>query len=74
MPEQDGFDFLRAVRRHRPALPVLALTAFASDRDRQRVLAAGFHGFLSKPVDAIKLNDTIRAALARAERQNAARA
>ena len=40
MPEQDGFDFLRAARRHRPTLPVVALTAFASERDRQRVLAA----------------------------------
>jgi CheY-like chemotaxis protein len=74
MPEQDGFDFLRAVRRHRPALPVLALTAFASDRDRQRILAAGFQGFLSKPVDAIKLNDTIRRAVARAGRRSAERA
>ncbi|HET9024363.1 MAG TPA: ATP-binding protein, partial [Burkholderiaceae bacterium] len=74
MPEQDGFDFLRAARRHRPSLPVLALTAFASDRDRQRVLAAGFHGFLSKPIDAIKLNDTIRSTVARAARQQAARA
>jgi len=74
MPEQDGFDFLRAARRHRPALPVIALTAFASDRDRQRVLAAGFQAFLSKPVDAIKLNEAIRTAIARAGRRHAARA
>jgi signal transduction histidine kinase/CheY-like chemotaxis protein len=71
MPEQDGFDFLRAARRHRPSLPVIALTAFASDRDRQRVLAAGFNGFLSKPIEALRLYDTIRAAVARAARQRA---
>ena len=71
MPEQDGFDFLRAARRHRPSLPVVALTAFASDRDRQRVLAAGFDGFLSKPIEALQLNDTIRATVARAARQRA---
>jgi CheY-like chemotaxis protein/two-component sensor histidine kinase len=71
MPEQDGFDFLRAARRHRAALPVIALTAFASDRDRQRVLAAGFDGFLSKPIEALKLNDTIRVVVARAARDRA---
>jgi signal transduction histidine kinase/ActR/RegA family two-component response regulator len=74
MPEQDGFDFLRAARRHRPHLPVLALTAFASDRDRQRVLAAGFSGFLSKPIDAIKLYDTVRVAAARGARPQPERA
>ena len=74
MPEQDGFDFLRAVRRHRPALPVIALTAYASDRDRQRVLTAGFQGFLSKPVDAMKLYSTLREAVRRARRKHMARA
>jgi FixJ family two-component response regulator len=38
------------------------------------VLAAGFHGFLSKPIDAIKLNDTIRSTVARAKRRHAAQA
>jgi CheY-like chemotaxis protein len=74
MPEQDGFDFLRAVRRHRPELPVIALTAFASDRDRQRVLAAGFQGFLSKPVEAMRLYDALRQAVRQARRRQSARA
>jgi signal transduction histidine kinase/ActR/RegA family two-component response regulator len=74
MPEQDGFDMLHAVRRHRPSLPVIALTAYASDRDRQRVLAAGFHGFISKPVDAAKLTETIRAVLDGIQRQHVAQA
>lgn len=73
MPEQDGFDFLRAARRHRPTLPVIALTAFASDRDRQRVLAAGFHGFLSKPIEAVKLYDTVRVTAVRGARVQAVR-
>ena len=74
MPEQDGFDFLRAVRRHSPELPVIALTAFASDRDRQRVLAAGFQGFLSKPVEAMRLYDALRRAVRQARRRQSARA
>jgi signal transduction histidine kinase/ActR/RegA family two-component response regulator len=74
MPEQDGFDLLRAVRRHRPALPVIALTAYASDRDRQRVLAAGFDAFLSKPVAAPELTEGIRAVLDASGQPRAAQA
>lgn len=33
------------------AIPVVALTAYAMDADRQQALAAGCDGFLSKPID-----------------------
>jgi PAS domain S-box-containing protein len=59
MPEMDG---LTVVGRLRDAergtgrrLPVLALTAFSMKGDRQRCLAAGMDGYLSKPIRAAEL-------------------
>jgi CheY-like chemotaxis protein len=36
-------------------LPAIALTAYASDEDSRRALAAGFDAHLSKPVDPTRL-------------------
>jgi len=66
MPRADGFDLLHWIRESRfervRRLPVVALTAFAMNEDRERVSDAGFQGFLAKPVDPSQL----RAAVARA--------
>jgi signal transduction histidine kinase/DNA-binding response OmpR family regulator len=54
MPGEDGFDLLRHVRAHTgnngSAIPTIALTAYASDEDRAKALAAGFKAHLAKPV------------------------
>jgi signal transduction histidine kinase/CheY-like chemotaxis protein len=55
MPGEDGFDLVRQIRaRELPrfrSLPVIALTAYARVDDRERVMAAGFQGYLPKPVN-----------------------
>lgn len=53
MPEMDGFALLRRVLAE-PTLahvPVVALTAFSMSSDRTKALAAGFTGYISKPIE-----------------------
>jgi len=60
-----GFEATRRLKEHPdPALrrvPVVALTAYAMVGDRERALAAGCDGYLSKPVDVRKLPEQVEA-------------
>ena len=62
LPDFDGVQALGRLRANErtAAIPVLALTAQAMDGDRERFLAAGFNGYLSKPVNVRELIGTIR--------------
>jgi two-component system cell cycle response regulator DivK len=57
LPDIDGAQALRRLRADvRSAdIPVLAVTAQAMEGDRERFLAEGFDGYVSKPVDVVKL-------------------
>ena len=67
LPLMDGVEVLRRMRAA-PRLrdvPVIAFTAYAMAGDREKYLAAGFDGYVSKPiVDERILLDTIGRALA----------
>jgi two-component system cell cycle response regulator DivK len=62
LPDIDGIEALRRLREdERTAhIPVLALTAQAMKGDRERFLAAGFDGYLSKPVDVPEFIATVQ--------------
>ena len=51
MPGMDGLELLREVRRLRPELPVLMVTAYGDDERKQRADELGAADFLTKPVD-----------------------
>jgi two-component system cell cycle response regulator DivK len=62
LPDIDGVEALGRLRAsdRTTSLPVLALTAQAMEGDRERFLAAGFDGYLSKPVDVADFLATVR--------------
>jgi PAS domain S-box-containing protein len=59
MPEMDGLAATEALRQREQAtggrMPVLAMTAYAMKGDRERCLAAGMDGYLSKPIQPNEL-------------------
>ncbi len=64
MPEMDGLEATQAIRTKerligRPRIPIIAMTAYAMAGDRDRCLEAGMDGYVSKPVNAQELFETI---------------
>ena len=62
LPDFDGVEALRRLRADERTAEtrVIALTAQAMEGDRERFLAAGFDGYLSKPVDITDFVATVR--------------
>lgn len=61
MPVLDGFGVVRALRQNPrlAKLPALAVTAYAMQGDREKILSSGFDGYLSKPVNARALGEEL---------------
>lgn len=57
MPVLDGFGVVRKLRENPrfTSLPVVAVTAYAMQGDREKIMDSGFDGYLSKPVDSKSL-------------------
>jgi two-component system, cell cycle response regulator DivK len=62
LPDIDGVEALGRLRadERTASIPVLALTAQAMEGDRERFLAAGFDGYVSKPVNIVELVGTVQ--------------
>jgi CheY-like chemotaxis protein len=69
LPGLDGMEAFRQLRGSPPTadIPVVAVTAFAMKDDRERVLRAGFDGYLEKPISVRELAGQVRAFLTTAE-------
>src|SRR5262245_20680475 len=53
MPGMDGVELPREIKRLRPGLPVLMVTAYGEDERRRRAGELGAAAFLAKPVDFV---------------------
>ena len=59
MPDEDGYELIRKIRAL-PAeqgglTPAIALTGYATRKDRDRALAAGYHRHMAKPIEQAEL-------------------
>jgi two-component system, sensor histidine kinase and response regulator len=63
MPEMDGFSATRVIRQDtdgkNPGTPIIALTANAMKGDKEKCLAAGMTDYISKPINAEEVYNTI---------------
>ena len=67
MPEEDGYEFMRKVRllspylasQSSPGIPAIALTGYATSKDRERALSVGYQFHLAKPVEPNELVESI---------------
>jgi PAS domain S-box-containing protein len=68
MPEMDGFEATREIRKLEEQIgghiPVIAMTAYATEGDRERCLEAGMDDYVSKPISAAKLFKAIEVFMA----------
>ena len=60
----DGYEATRQIRAledsARASVPIVAMTANAFDEDRQKAMEAGMNGHVAKPIDVVKLMDTLK--------------
>jgi two-component system cell cycle response regulator DivK len=70
LPDMDGTVALQRLKDdgRTAGIPVVALTSFAMKGDRERFIAAGFDGYLEKPITVREFAEQVRSHLAPAGR------
>lgn len=61
LPEMDGLELTQNIKKDPDTkdIPIIALTAYAMKGDREKFLAAGCDGYISKPIDTRELPKVI---------------
>ncbi len=65
MPEMGGLEATQLIRMESPDVPIIAVTAFAFESDREKALEAGCNDFISKPIDIPVLKNIIKMYIAK---------
>lgn len=60
MPRMDGTEATRILRDKGMETPIIAVTAFAFDQDRNRILEAGCNDYITKPISSTVLKERIQ--------------
>lgn len=71
LKSSSGLDFIKAIRAHAPALPVVATTMFDVQRTERLARAAGASAFVAKQDGPGKLIEVVRESLKKDKTQNA---
>lgn len=50
LPDMNGYEVLKEIKKIRNELPVIAQTAFALSGDKEKVMKAGFNNYITKPI------------------------
>ena len=71
MPDEDGYELIRKLRSSPPEkgglTPAIALTGYASRKDRERALAAGYQQHMAKPIEQAEMLAAIAALVGRGD-------
>ena len=59
MPIMDGKQAMKELKKTHPNLPIIALSAFAMESDKENAMSSGFDSYLSKPIDKNLLFEVI---------------
>jgi len=59
MPEINGYDTLKLIRKEHPQIKIIAQTAYALANEKEQILKSGFNGYISKPIVRQELLDLI---------------
>ena len=75
MPIMDGVEAVKSIRKQsqfgaKRDIPIIAMTAYAMVGDKEKFLAAGMDGYISKPVDMDELREVINHVLAKQAASN----
>ncbi|PCJ33455.1 MAG: hypothetical protein COA99_15770 [Moraxellaceae bacterium] len=70
MPVMDGYEATKVIRNQGAGLnnvniPIIAMTANAMEGDREKCIAAGMSGYLSKPIEPEEIETTLSTWLAK---------
>ncbi len=59
MPEMDGYEATRQIRKFNKVVIIIAQTAYALSGDMEKAIAAGCNDYISKPINAEELKNKI---------------